>query len=276
MMQIPILCYHSHIISSADYAGNGHLALAHDLALLAEHGKTVVPLSWVIDALIHKKENIELNNAVVMTFDDGSKADFLPIDHPEFGPQPGLYPILLEHARQHPQHHPNLHASSFVIASDTARLCMDQKCLFGLDWMTDDWWPQAEASGMISIESHSWDHNNAVCEGVRPGTGDQFYSVNTYAQASHQIRDAAVSIAAVSGRPPEFFAYPYGHVNNFLEQEYFPGYQHQHRMRCALTTRPKYVTWETLPWSVPRFVHGEHWRDPGSLINIINGQASIT
>ncbi len=272
-MQIPILCYHSHIITHSGYTGNGHVALEADLKLIAAQGKTVIPLTRVVRALLAQENSPALENAVVITFDDGSKADYLPIDHPEFGPQPGFYAIMSNHAAIYPDQHPDLHATSFVIACPNARHNMDQKCLFGLNWMNDDWWPQAEASHLLSIESHSWDHNNSVCDGVPAGTGDQFYSVNNYAMADHQIREAATSIAEVSGRRPEVFAYPYGHVNQYLEHEYFPDYQAEHAMRCALTTKPDYVTPDTSPWAVPRFVHGEHWRDPDALIAIINGQA---
>ncbi len=270
-MQVPILCYHSHIITSPDYAGNGHLALARDLELIMEHGKTVVPLRQVIDAL-GRQDRHAPDNAVVITFDDGSKADFMPIEHPQFGPQPGLYPILQRHEHRYPQTVGAVHATSFVIACPQARQQMDTACLFGLDWMSDDWWAQAEASGTLSIESHSWNHNNAVCDDVPEGTGDQFYSIDTFARAERQIRDAAASIARISGRRPDIFAYPYGHVSDYLGHEYFPRFQQHHGMLAALATRPDYVTENTSRWHLPRFVHGEHWRDPETFIQIINGQ----
>lgn len=268
-MRVPILCYHSHIITNAGYAGNAHVALAKDLALMAEQGKTVVPLQRLIDHLINPSDDRSLNNAVVLTFDDGSKADFMPIEHPQHGPQPGLYPLMKQHAQQYDR---AVHATSFVIACPQARQRMDQDCLFGLDWMGDDWWSQAEASGMLSIESHSWNHNNAVCDDVPEGTGDQFYSINNHAQAHRQVREAADTIAAISGRYPDIFAYPYGHISKYLEQTYFPEFQPEHRTCCALSTKPEYVTMNTSRWAIPRFVHGEHWRDTKALTAIINGE----
>lgn len=269
-IKVPILCYHSHIISSADYRGNGHIALADDLELIAAQDKTVVPLTWLLDAMAGRRNPGDLRDAVVLTFDDGSVADFMPIEHPQFGSQPGLLPVMQQHAARHPQASRHLHATSFVIACGDARQSMDEQCLFGLDWMHDRWWRQAEASGMLSIESHSWNHNNAVCADVPDGQGDEFYSVNTHAQASRQIRDAAQHIGVISGRRPEIFAYPYGHMNEYLEHEYLPEYRHEHGMRCALTTRAEYADMQTSRWSIPRFVHGEHWRDPQTLNDIIN------
>lgn len=268
-MRVPILCYHSHIITSAGYAGNAHVALAKDLVLIAEQGKTIIPLYQLVNQLINPDDDFTLDNTVVLTFDDGSKADFMPVEHPQYGPQPGLYPLMQQHAQQHQQ---AVHATSFVIACPQARQRMDQECLFKLDWMNDDWWSAAEASGMLNIESHSWNHNNAVCDDVPAGSGDQFYSINDYHQADRQVREAAESIAAISGRYPDIFAYPYGHISEYLQQTYFPEFKHEHRMRCALSTQPEYVTVNTPRWAIPRFVHGEHWRDPKTLTAIINGE----
>ena len=49
--RIPILAYHSHRVEGTSYAGNDHVALAHDLRTIQARQFTIVPLrhiaAWV-------------------------------------------------------------------------------------------------------------------------------------------------------------------------------------------------------------------------------------
>jgi len=63
MIKIPVLCYHAHIISSNDYAGNAHIALVDDLAMLQARGKRIVPLSWIVDWLQGKRDDEDKQHA---------------------------------------------------------------------------------------------------------------------------------------------------------------------------------------------------------------------
>jgi hypothetical protein len=61
------------------------------------------------------------------------------------------------------------------------------------------------------------------------------------------------------------FAYPFGHVNGFLANHYFPERQAEHRMEAAFGVGREPVTNDTSVWNVPRAVCGEHWRSPQEL-----------
>jgi hypothetical protein len=269
MMTIPVLCYHAHIISSNDYAGNAHIALAEDLQLIQALGKRIVPLHWIVDWLEGKRDGAELVNAVGISFDDGTLLDFQPVRHPQHGQLPGLLPIMQQFARRHVMQQPSVHASCFVIASPLARAQADQKLLYGLDWLGSSWWPEASAGGMMSIENHSWDHNMAVASEAMASPRDSFGGVNTAAHANRQILDSSTLIEDITGIRPSLFAYPYGDVNEYLARDYLPEAAAKSGLRAAFTTVGKHIDRRADCWQLPRYVHGLHWKQIAGLKSLL-------
>jgi len=269
-MQIPILCYHAHILPSAAYADNGHAALAADLELIQAMGRRVVPLGWIVDWLDGQRDDDELAGAVGLSFDDGTRLDFEPVDHPELGPMPGFLPILDTFARSYPANQPSVHATCFVIASPTARAEADRTLLFDLGWLDEDWWPAAERTGLIGIESHGWDHNMSVASEAPGRIADNFECIDRYDLAEHEIERASAYLAKRLGRKPSLFGYPYGQTNAYLVEEYLPGRGAELGLRAAFTTEAAPVTREGSRWALPRYVHGYHWRDPAGLAEILD------
>lgn len=266
---IPVLCYHAHIIGSNDYAGNAHIALAEDLQLIQASGRRIVPLRWIVDWLQGRREDADMINAVGISFDDGTLLDFQPVEHPQYGTLPGLLPILQRFARQHQYEQPSVHASCFVIASPLARMQADQHLLYGRNWLASDWWPDATASGLMSIENHSWDHNMAVATEACATPRNSFRGVDDLAAARRQIEPASELIEELSGRRPELFAYPYGDVNDYLADCYLPEHGATAGLRAAFTTAGKHIDAHSDRWQLPRYVHGLHWRQAQQLQNIL-------
>src|SRR5688500_8501234 len=150
-----ILAWHSTNVTANTYNGNDQLGFASDLRTLDACGAAIWPLAEALAAL---RAAALPDHVVVRTADDGATLDFLPFDHPTCGPQPGLSPILRDFAAScRGRHRP--HLSCFAIASPGARAELDRKDYLGLDLWHDRWWAEANASGMLSLESHSWDHN---------------------------------------------------------------------------------------------------------------------
>lgn len=274
-IRIPVLCYHGNNIAGNDYATNDHVALQSDLTLIAELGLKVVPLSWITRWLTSGKDDKRLRNAVGLSFDDGTDLDFYDLPYPDFGWQRSFYFLMLEFLAQVGRdNQPWLHATSFVIASPAARADMDRACLFDKGWMRDVWWREADRTGLLGIENHSWDHNHAdvsrVCQ--RDNRKGDFGLIDTYAECDAELRQAGEYIESKIGRRPGLFAYPFGQGSDYLRHEYLPGFQHEHGLQAAFSTEPGYVGQDTSPWWVPRFICARDWHDPDSLREILTGQ----
>ncbi len=268
-MQIPILCYHAHILPSAEYADNGHAALESDLELVESLGRTIVPLNRIVEWLEGRCPDAEIAGGVGLSFDDGTLLDFEPVDHPELGRLPGFLPILEQFARRYPDSQPSVHASCFVIASPTARAEADRELLFGRGWLGDEHWLGAERSGRLSIENHSWDHNMVIASEALAEPRDSFECIDRFELAEHEIARASEAIEKVTGREPALFGYPYGQLNPYLRDEYLPARGGELGLRAAFTTEGVPVTRGSNRWAMPRIVHGCHWRDPEMLARIL-------
>ena len=80
-----------------------------------------------------------------------------------------------------------------------------------------------------------------------------------------------LSLARKPGRRQRvafWFAYPYGHVSDFLRDEFFPEHVASD-FRGALSTGGDYFTQQSCRWAIPRFVCGEHWQAPEGLEAIL-------
>lgn len=260
-MQIPVLCYHSLNIDNNEYAGNDHIAFAEDLRLIHQLGKRIVPLQWIVDWVRGHRTDEELHQAVGLSMDDGSWFDFYDMEHPSCGQQRGMLGILQDFKKEVGGGQPHLHATSFVIASPTARNELDKTCLINKNWWGDEWWQEANDSGLMSVENHSWDHLHPTLETVahsRQAKSD-FTQVDNYQDAKAQITQASTYIKSHTQYAPRLFAYPYGHTHHYLSDEFLP-YAGGHGLEGAFTTEARSVNKEDNPWLLPRYVCGCDWK----------------
>jgi len=263
----PVLLYHSQNVTGNDYGSNNHVALREDLRLIQNLGFKIIPLNRLVDWLLGKCD-LGHGNCVCISFDDGIDADVHDLDFPGIGLQRSFLNILRDFRDEFgPLAQPQLHATSFVIASPEARAVLDRYSLFGKGWMNQDWWQRDD--DLLSVANHGWDHEHPdlVHTGGQPA-GD-FFSVDDREKADRQIFAAAGHIATVNGgRWPDLFAYPYGHVNEYLSGEYFPNHTH-HRTRAAFTTEPQPIVAESDRWQLGRYVCGRDWRSDSDLKKIL-------
>jgi len=269
-MRALVLTYHSHNITGMDYAANDHVALASDLRTVHAAGARIVPLAEIAAAV---REGRAGDGVLVgISFDDGPRFDFADFDHPLFGSQRGFLNILRDFRDEFgAAAQPGLHATSFVIASPEARLAMERSPDCGYpdlpDWLGESWWREAAHSGLMAIGNHSWDHVHHAVDRIVATTAqrDDFTRVDNYTDADREIRAAATYINGRVGGRCELFAFPFGHVNEYLVTNYLPLRAYEHRMAAAFGTGGRAVREGDSIWNLPRAVCGEHWSSPEGL-----------
>jgi hypothetical protein len=264
-LRVPVLTYHAANVAGGDYAGNDHVALAADLAMLARDGWRIVPLRWVAEQRLGRAAR-DLRRCVALSADDGTRLDVDDVDWPGVGPQRGFLGLLHDAAAAHPALAP--HLTSFVIADPAARAVLDRDCLPGLGWMGEAWWATAAASGRIDIGCHSWDHNHAALPA--PGAGGMargdFFQVDDAVRARAQVDRAVEYIdARIAPARCALFAYPYGHAGDYLRGEYLPAHGPRLGLLAAFGVQGEPVHDDSDPWHLPRYVCGWHWKSPGEL-----------
>lgn len=265
--RVAVLSYHPMHISGSSYEDNDHVALALDLELITRANLRVCPLRDVVRA-VETGDFKAVEGCVAITFDDGSDFDFHDLPHPTWGVQRGMLGILQDAAST--GRHPTLEATSFSIVSPEARNELDRKEMIGEGWWNDDWWPAAERTGLLRIESHSWDHNNASLDATKTSAPRGTFQLASEADADAEIRAANDYLCATRGRPgPVLFAYPYGDASDYLASEYFPLGSHVHGVRAAFTTDGAPVTAGADIWRLPRYMCGYHWKSPAELQRIL-------
>lgn len=266
--RIPILTWHPQRVDGNDYATNDHLAFARDLETIHRLGLRIVPLQEIARALVERKLH-RLQGCVGLSIDDGTDFDFHDLPHPSWGPQRGFMRILEDFRATHGfAAQPRLHATSFVVVSPEARGELDRTCMMGCHWWNDDWWPQAEASGLMAIESHGWDHNHASLERTETSAPRGTFDLADAGDAEREIGNAAIVLREKRGRSGAvLFAYPYGPANAFLAEEWLPRNAPRHGIVAAFAgeEQGEPVVPETSRWRMPRYVFGEHWKDEGGL-----------
>lgn len=272
-MKIPILTYHSLNTRGTSYGDNDHVALEADLRLLKRLGYQVVPLRELVDAFNQKRlDRYEGNRVCAITFDDGVTHDYIDFYHPSRGLLKSFARILREAEEAGRPGWERISATSFVIASPEAREILDRTCIAGRDQWHEHWWREAAEEGVLEIGNHSWDHCHANLPHVaqREQRKGNFFVIDNSEDAERQILDAEDYIAARLGElNVRMFAYPYGHVNAFLRDEFLP--RHAERFRAAFGTAGDYMTEQSNRWDIPRFVCGEHWSRPEELEAILLG-----
>ncbi len=274
-----VLTYHSHHVVGDDYARNDHIAFPIDLGVITELGFEIVPLNVFVDAwelAAAGKRETQAAKLVALTFDDGPVYDIQDFAHPHFGQQRSFLGSMRDFRAQLGQEaQKSLHATSFVIASPEARQIMEKTfdaeyTYLGARSMEDTWWRPAIETGLIGIANHSWDHLHPALPSVahsRQVRADFRQVLNTE-DADAQIAAATTFIAAkTAGRAAPFFAYPFGHYNDFLVHDYLP--RTTPRVRAAFSVEPRPATKDDSPWCLPRYVCGDDWKSPDALAQIL-------
>ena len=269
-----ILAWHAAHVMANTYQENDQIAFASDLRTLHRCGARIWPLA---DAFAALAERTLPENVVVLTADDGSTLDFLPFHHPTCGPQPGLYGILRDFANEVGDaagHRP--HLSCFAIASPDARAELDRKDYLGLDLWHDRWWFDATASGLVSIESHSWDHNHPSLDRTcqRDNRRGDFRLIETEGECRCELDQASEYIAQASGRRPRFLAYPWGKASDYVIKDYLPHFGPALGLVAALGCEPEPVTAQSDRWNLPRYMCNHHWKSPEELEALLRKPAT--
>lgn len=270
-MRVPILTYHGVNVAGREYSGNDHVAFAADLALIARLGLRIVSVQQIVDALLGRSAH-DLSSCVALTCDDGTDLDYFDLDWPGYGCQRSFFNILLDFRRKHGRTaQPTLHLTSFVIADPAARAAMDRACLFERDWMGGRWWRAAQASGLVAISNHSWDHNHPCLPGPGPHglVRGNFHAVTDEYQAEVEIAQAQESLSYVLGRAPTLFCYPFGHVAEFLRSDWLPRRGPEIGLEAAFGDGAVPVTRDSDRWNLPRYICGWHWKTPDELEAIL-------
>ncbi len=271
-MRVPVLTYHSNNIAGNDYTGNDHVAFAADLRLIDDLGLRIVPLQVVIDRLLGRHDD-DQRGCVALTCDDGTDFDYTDIDHPTDGVQRSFYNCLQDFRDlRGDEAQPDLHLTTFVIADPSARALMDKACMVGRGWMNDTWWREVEASGLMAIESHSWDHNHPCLPSPGPlglVRGD-FHAVANAEQAEFEVAQAQDFIEARLGRRPRLFCHPFGHVSEFLYNDWLPRRGPRAGLDAAFGDGATPVTENGDRWNLPRYICGWHWKTPDELRAILS------
>ncbi len=265
---VPVLTYHANNVSSNTYAGNDHVALREDLQALHAAGWRAIGLDQLLCWHEGKQALPGAQRCYAVTFDDGSDFDFHDLDHPVWGIQRSLFNVLVDHREATGE---SVQAASFVIASATARAQLDQHCLVGRGWWNDDWWPAANESGLLRIESHGWDHLHPVLDRVAQADGlaGDFRHINSRADCDSQLQRSADTIERIAGRRPRYFAFPWGQYSDYLVSQYLPDQRDGHGYLAAFTTRPAAVYRGDNRWCLPRFVCGEDWGSTADLLELL-------
>jgi hypothetical protein len=269
-----ILAWHATNVIANTYAQNDQIAFASDLRTIHRCGARIWPLADALEAL---DAGTLPENIVVLTADDGSTLDFLPFDHPTCGPQPGFASILRDFSKESGESDHHLHISSFAIASPEARAALDRKDYLGLGLWHDNWWREASASGLISIESHTWDHNHPSVDRTcqRDNRRGDFRWIETEAECRCEIDQASEYIERTAGRRPRFVAYPYGKASEYMIREYLPRFGPALGLEAALGCMPRPVTAQSDRWNLPRYMCNYDWKSPEALERILGGTQDV-
>lgn len=266
-----VLTYHSMNVLGNAYGDNDHVALAADLRMLDAAGWRIVPLGQLVDAW--EADALDRERLVALTFDDGGALDARDVIHPSCGPQEAFLTILRAFRAEAGARQPELHASSFVIASPEARAELDRKDFLGLGWWDDGWWREASDSGLIAIESHSWDHNHPSLSRTAMDAAGRFDTLATADEAEAEFVRASDYIAATCGRRPRFFAWPWGQVSAWARDHWLPQHAERIGLRAAFSTEPVPLDARSHRFALPRYVCGEHWRAPAGLAALLQAAA---
>jgi len=265
-----ILTFHSQNIAGNAYANNDHVALDECLTFLRASRLPILRLLDVVRCLRAGSFASLPDKFVCITFDDGCDFDWHDLRRGEWGVQKSMFAILRKHSVRilGPWWLRKVSATSFVIASSEARHDISLAALGDPELMSDTWWRQAQASGLLDIGTHGWNHvHPAVREmRARPELIERFDRVSTVDDAVVQVKDAFHVIHSTArGDAGRLFAFPYGQVSNYIADEYLPA---QSEILGAVTSEAKPLCGDCSPWRLPRYICGWNWKSNGDLAEI--------
>lgn len=241
--------------------------------MLKSHGYRVLPLSQLIDRFLEESlEKYGDERICAITFDDGVLHDFADFYHPDQGLLKSFARILSDAAESSLPGWETVPATSFVIASPEARAVLDVECIAGRNQWHDHWWQEAIDHYHFDIGNHSWNHAHPSLKEVQsePGMAGNFFCVDSFERAEAQILRAEEYLIRKLGEGrSRLFAYPYGHVSDYLRDEFFPA--HAQHFKAAIATGGQYFCQVSPRWSIPRFVCGEDWKNPAEFEAILIG-----
>ena len=267
--RLPILSWHAAHIEDNSYAGNDLIAFSEDLQLLDREGWTILPLHQALGLL--RRDRLP-EKSVCLSADDAPLLDFHAFEHPSCGLQTSLFQRMQDFLRDQPRSDRHqLHLSVFAIASPEAREELDQTDYLGLGLWPDNWWQAANQSGLISVESHSWDHNHGSLKQTaqRDNRRGDFRWIDSESECRIEIDQASDYIEQRSGRRPQYFAYPYGQASDYLRKHYLPEHGARLGLQAALATEPEPVTRQSDTWHLPRYMCGRDWQSPEQLKQLL-------
>ena len=274
---VPILTWHAMSVNGADYATNDHIAFREDLERLHAARLRIVPLRAIVAAL--REGRLEsLRGCVGLSFDDGSDFDFHDLPHPRWGPQRGMAGMLADfRARHGPDAQPDLHATSFTIVSPEARAELDRTCMIGGRWWNDAWYREAEASGLLAVESHGWDHNHVSLSSTATSASRGTFDIREGHEAEVEIGHAAAVLRDLRERGGDvLFAYPYGSAADFLAERWLPARGDALGIPAAFSASDaEPASAGVSRWRIPRYVCGDHWKSTEGLDAILRDAHAI-
>jgi hypothetical protein len=274
---VPILTWHAMSVNGADYATNDHIAFGEDLEQLHALGLRVVPLHEIARAL--REGALErLSGCVGLSFDDGSDFDYRDLPHPAWGPQRGMAGVLEDfRARHGAAAQPGLHATSFTIVSPEARAELDRTCMIGCRWWNDDWYREAEATGLLAVESHGWDHNHVSLRATATCAPRGTFDIARPDDAQAEIGHAAEVLRGLRGRGGDvLFAFPYGDAADFIVRGWLPVNGDTLGIAAAFgASDGEPVTAGASRWKIPRYVFGDHWKSAQDLLALLRDAGAL-
>ena len=273
--RIPVLTWHGYNVFGNTYETNDLIAFAEDLRTIDSAGFAVVPLvdlaRWV------RGERVDFSQhgrpVVALSCDDGTDYDWKDMTHPQFGAQKSFAHSMRDFQAQRSGAQPALNLTSFVITSPTARAQIDSGAMNGQGALNDDWWRDANVSGLVTIESHGWDHNHPTVSPVvqrEQRTGD-FFAIDTFAECDMHVRAANQFIESKSGRTPRLFAYPWTQASDYMRCVYMPKHAEANGLMAAFGGQSDYLSRASDCWHLPRFVFGPDWKNANGLRTILRG-----
>ena len=276
--RVPVLTWHGYNVFGNRYETNDLVAFADDLRTIHEAGFVVIPLLEVARWVRGERTDLAQYGrpVVALSCDDGTDYDWKDLTHPEHGPQTSFASSMRTFQAQHPGAQPALTMTSFVIASPSARRQIDAGAMQAQGALNDDWWQAANASGLMTIESHGWDHNHPTVSPVaqrKQRTGD-FFAIDTFAECDAHVRAASQFIESRSGRKPPLFAYPWTQASAYMRGEYMPTHAEANGVMAAFGGESGYITRDSDRWCLQRFVFGPDWKSKAGLQALLRGALS--
>jgi hypothetical protein len=268
--RIPVLTWHGYNLFGNTYETNDLIAFGEDLQTIADNGFTIVPLVEVARWVRAERADFEYP-VVALSCDDGTDFDANDLSHSVHGPQRSFASRLAEFRATRGAECASL--TSFVIASATARRQIADGAMGGQRALNDDWWQRANEQGLVTIESHGWDHNHPTVSPViqrEQKTGD-FFAINTFAECDVHVRASANFIESKGGRRPQLFAYPWTQASDYMRFEYMPQHAPRHGTIAAFGGASDYIERDSDRWYLPRFVFGPDWKHREGLKQILRG-----